>query len=77
VDISRIGNQPGNGSTYSGTVTVERNGDTFLVRWTIAGSRQIGVGIGKDVKMVGGRAFVSVDSAAAPDYLLKFALPSN
>jgi hypothetical protein len=39
---------PGNGSTYSGTVTVKRNGDTFLLAWTIAGSRQIGVGIGKD-----------------------------
>jgi hypothetical protein len=42
------GTNPGNGTTYSGTVTVERTGDTFLVRWTIAGSRQIGVGIGKD-----------------------------
>jgi hypothetical protein len=42
------GINPGNGSTYSGTVTVKRNGDTFLLAWTIAGSRQIGVGIGKD-----------------------------
>ena len=42
------GTNPGSGSTYSGTVTVERKGDTFLVHWTIAGSRQIGVGIGKD-----------------------------
>ena len=42
------GTNPGTGSTYSGTVTVERNGDTFLVAWTIAGTRQIGVGIGKD-----------------------------
>ena len=42
------GTNPGNGSTYSGTVTVKRNGDTFLLAWTIAGSRQIGVGIGKD-----------------------------
>ena len=32
------GTNPGNGSTYSGTVTVKRNGDTFL----------LGVGIGKD-----------------------------
>jgi hypothetical protein len=42
------GTNPGNGSTYSGTVTVKRNGDTFLLAWTIAGSRQIGVGIGRD-----------------------------
>jgi hypothetical protein len=42
------GTNPKSGSTYSGTVTVERNGDTFLVAWKIAGSRQIGVGIGKD-----------------------------
>jgi hypothetical protein len=39
---------PGSGSTYTGAVTVERNGETFLVTWTIAGGRQIGVGIGKD-----------------------------
>jgi hypothetical protein len=25
------GTNPGNGSTYSGTVTVKRNGDTFLL----------------------------------------------
>jgi len=42
------GTNPGSGSTYSGTVTVERKGDTFLVHWTIAGSRQIRIGIGKD-----------------------------
>ena len=42
------GTNPGSGSTYSGTVTVERNGETFLVTWTVAGGRQIGVGIGKD-----------------------------
>ena len=42
------GTNPGSGSTYSGTVTVKRNGDTFLLAWTIAGNRQIGVGIGKD-----------------------------
>jgi hypothetical protein len=42
------GTNPGSGSTYFGTVTVERNGETFLVTWTVAGGRQIGVGIGKD-----------------------------
>jgi hypothetical protein len=35
------GTNPGNGTTYSGTVTVERTGDTFLVRWTIAGGRAV------------------------------------
>ena len=47
-DVSSIRYQSGSGSTYSGTVTVERNGETFLVTWTVAGGRQIGVGIGKD-----------------------------
>jgi hypothetical protein len=42
------GANPGNGSEYSGTVTVQRNGDTFLVIWTFAGSRQVGIGIGRD-----------------------------
>jgi hypothetical protein len=42
------GTNPGNGSAYSGTVTVQRTGDTFLIIWIVAGSRQVGIGIGKD-----------------------------
>src|SRR5262245_39789206 len=42
------GTNPGNGSEYSGIVTVERTGNTFRVIWTIAGSRQVGIGVGAD-----------------------------
>jgi hypothetical protein len=42
------GTKPGSGSHYSGTVTVKRTGDTFLVAWDIAGTRQVGVGLGDD-----------------------------
>jgi hypothetical protein len=42
------GTNPGNGSQYSGTVSVQRTGDTFVVIWTVAGTRQVGIGIGKD-----------------------------
>ena len=45
-DVS--GTNPGNGSQYSGTVTVQRAGDTFVVIWTVAGTRQVGTGIGRD-----------------------------
>jgi hypothetical protein len=41
------GINPGGGSKYSGTVLVQRTGDTFQVTWTVNGQRIIGVGIGK------------------------------
>jgi hypothetical protein len=41
------GTNPGSGSTMPAPLR-SSNGETFLVTWTIAGGRQIGVGIGKD-----------------------------
>jgi hypothetical protein len=41
------GTNPGNtGSTYAGTVAVQRTGDTYQVSWVIAGTRFAGTGIG-------------------------------
>lgn len=40
------GTNPGGGSSYSGTVTVERTGETYRVVWVVAGTRYIGTGIG-------------------------------
>lgn len=37
---------PGSGSSYSGTVTVERTGETYRVIWVVDGTRYIGTGIG-------------------------------
>lgn len=36
------------GSTYSGTVSVQKTGDTYKVTWTIGGSQYNGTGIGND-----------------------------
>ena len=47
------GSSPGGGSPYSGTVTVERTGETYRVVWVIAGTRFVGTGIGN-------RNFISV-----------------
>ncbi len=41
------GINPGGQSKYSGTVVVERTGDTFQVTWTVNGQQIIGTGIGK------------------------------
>lgn len=40
------GTNPGSGSPYSGTVTVERSGDTYRVVWVVGNTRFIGTGIG-------------------------------
>jgi hypothetical protein len=40
------GTNPGNGSKYSGKVTVEKTGETFRVVWDVGGSRYIGTGLG-------------------------------
>jgi len=42
------GSNPGNKSPYSGTVTVERTGETFRVTWDIGNQTFIGTGIGGD-----------------------------
>jgi hypothetical protein len=36
------------GSTYAGTATIEKTGDTYRVVWTIDGTRFVGTGIGSD-----------------------------
>jgi hypothetical protein len=41
------GTNPGTGSRYSGTVVVQRTGDTFQVTVTVSGRRFVGIGIGK------------------------------
>jgi hypothetical protein len=40
------GNNPGGGGRYTGTVTVEKTGETYRVIWVVAGTRYIGTGIG-------------------------------
>jgi hypothetical protein len=42
------GTNPGSASRYSGTVTVERTGETYRVVWDVAGTRYVGTGIGDD-----------------------------
>ncbi len=42
------GTNPGSGSSYRGTVTVEKTGETFRVIWDVAGTRYVGTGIGDD-----------------------------
>ena len=40
------GNNPGGGSGYSGSVNVQRTGDTFRVTWDIGNQTFVGTGIG-------------------------------
>lgn len=40
------GTNPGSDKTYTGTVSVDRTGDTFRVVWVIEGTRYVGTGIG-------------------------------
>lgn len=40
------GTNPGNGSAYSGMVTVERTGDTYRVIWDIGGTVYRGTALG-------------------------------
>lgn len=40
------GANPGGQGGYSGTVTVEKTGDTYRVIWLVGGTRYIGTGIG-------------------------------
>ena len=43
---SVVGSNPGNGSRYSGTVMVEKTGQTYKVTWNIGGEIYVGTGIG-------------------------------
>ena len=45
---SMVGSNPGGGSRYSGTVEVERTGDTFRVTWDVGGQTFVGTGIGSE-----------------------------
>ena len=45
---SVIGSNPGGRGRYSGTVTVERTGDTFRVTWDIGNQTYVGTGIGSE-----------------------------
>ena len=45
---SVVGTNPGNKGQYSGTVRVERTGQTFRVTWDIGNQTFIGTGIGSD-----------------------------
>jgi hypothetical protein len=40
------GANPGGKGKYSGTVTVEKTGETYRVIWVVGGTRYIGTGIG-------------------------------
>lgn len=40
------GTNPGNGSAYSGGVTVEKTGETYRVVWVVGDTRYVGTGIG-------------------------------
>jgi hypothetical protein len=40
------GTNPGNDKPYTGTVSVERTGETYRVVWVIGGTRYVGTGIG-------------------------------
>ncbi|MGE0565376.1 MAG: hypothetical protein AB7O50_12760 [Pseudolabrys sp.] len=40
------GTNPGNGSAYSGTVTVSKTGETWRVVWVVGNTRYVGTGIG-------------------------------
>jgi hypothetical protein len=42
------GRNPGGGSSYRGTVVVERTGETFRVTWDVGGQTFVGTGIGND-----------------------------
>jgi hypothetical protein len=45
---SVTGSNPGGRGRYSGSVTVERTGDTFRVTWDIGNQTYIGTGIGSE-----------------------------
>jgi hypothetical protein len=40
------GTNPGDNSTYKGTVTIAKTGETYRVVWVVGGTRYIGTGIG-------------------------------
>lgn len=57
---SVVGHNPGSGSEYRGTVTVEKTGQTYRVVWDVAGTRYVGTGIGN-------KDFIAVSYKAGND----------
>ena len=58
---SVVGTNPGNKGRYSGTVRVERTGDTFRVTWDIGTQTFVGTGIGRTYtggQVIGGEAWI-------------------
>jgi hypothetical protein len=43
-----VGSNPGDKGQYTGTVTVERTGETFRVTWDIGSQTFVGTGIGSE-----------------------------
>lgn len=43
---SVVGQNPGGGSQYRGSVTVERTGQTYRVIWVVGDTKYVGTGIG-------------------------------
>jgi hypothetical protein len=54
------GANPGGGSSYGGTVSVEQTGETYRVIWVVAGTRYVGTGIGN-------RDFIAVSYRSGSD----------
>jgi hypothetical protein len=45
-DYTVEGTNPGGRGNYSGTVTVEKTGETYRVVWDIGGTKYVGTGVG-------------------------------
>lgn len=67
------GTDPGNGGKYTGTVTVDRSGQTYSVAWNIGGTEYLGTGLGAaNVKGTPTMGPASVhDTAIAISYVTK------
>lgn len=51
--VYQVQGRNADGGQYTGTVSVERNGETYTVVWNIAGTRFVGTGLG--ARFVGDR----------------------
>ena len=54
------GANPGGGGGYTGTVTVDKTGETYRVVWVVGGTRYVGTGIGN-------REFIAVSYRSGND----------
>ena len=63
------GTNPGSDKSYSGTVSVERTGQTYRVVWVVGGTRYIGTGIGN-------KDFISVSYKSGSDTGLALYAPN-